>query len=83
MYSRTFNKGSFLKSRQLCVKSHLAPADFQEIKCLQSDGAKDQDAVIFSVTTAEVAPGLRSHSTMYPKFVSAPLLLCVTHTDSC
>ncbi len=83
MHSSTFDKGNLMKMRQLCVKSHLAPPDFQEINRLQSDTAKDQDAGIYTDTTADVAPGLKSHSITYPEFASSPLLLCVTHIDSC
>lgn len=83
MHSHTFDTGNLLKMRQLCVKSHLAPTDFEEINHLQSDTAKDRDAGISSVTTADVAPRLKSHNSMYPKFASTPLLLCVTHIDTC
>lgn len=83
MHSSTFDKENLLKTRQLCVKSHLAPTDFQETYRLQSDTAKDRDAGIYTDTTADVAPGLKSHSSAYPKFASAPLLLCVTHIESC
>lgn len=71
------------EAMKLCVKSNLTLTNFQEINRPQSEAAKDRDAGKCTVSTADVAPELKSHSRTYPKFASAPLLLCVTHIDSC
>lgn len=44
---------------------------------------KDQDSGTRTGTNADVAPGLKSQSSTYPKFASTLLLFCVTHIDSC
>lgn len=83
MHSNTFDKENCLKMRHLCVRSHVAPLYFQEINFLQSDAEKDRDPGMCTVRNADVAPELKSHSSMHPRFASIPLPLCVTHSDSC